>query len=455
MTIEKKRYPNWGFKMLLAFIIYAVFQFVLPVPAPITKAGMGVVGIFLATVYLWIVVGIGWPSLLMVGMMGTTGVCKAGDLFAKTWGNTMTPFLVACFLLNGVMAETGLTRRFAMWFITRKSSMGKPWRIMFMFYLSCLLIGLVSTSSAITILYMAIGEEMLHLTGYKKGDELAKAMMLCIFIVAEGAMFMTPISHVLIPNVFGWVQDDFGATVSYGQFSMIFMLCGIVWFILFWLIFRYLMKPDVSGLVNLDLAELHKSVPPISIEEKIVGVTYGLVIFVWLCPDLVKMLNPTIGKWMASLGTTIPALIGCAVLCAIHVKDKPIIDLPVACRKIGWSSVFMMTAVMGTAYIFGLKSCGVTAWLSLAATPVMQNMNPSLFILAAILFELAMTNCVSNTLSCSMYTVLVPLAMTVPGVNPIAIGLIIASACYVAFGMLFRLVLLRLYMVIGHLLVIR
>ena len=432
----KKNGKSWGMKMAIAFIIYAIFQFILPAPEPITKAGMGVVGIFLATVYLWITVGIGWPSLLMVGMIGTTGVCTASELFAKTWGNSMTAFLVACFLLNGAMGETGLTRRFAMWFITRKSCAGKPWKIMFMFFFSCLLIGLVSTSSAITILYMAIAEEILSMTGYKKGEELPKAMMLGIFIMAEGAMFMTPISHVLIPNVFGWIEEGFGVTVSYGQFSAIFMLCGLIWFIAFWLIFRYLMKPDVSGLVSLDLDKLKKSVPAVSLQEKIVGLVYGIVIIIWLCPGLVKMIGlTTVGTWMSKLGTAIPAVIGAAVLCAVHVDGKPIIDLPAANRKIGWNSVYMMTAVMGTAYIFGLESCGVTAWLGQAFAPIMENMNPTMFVLAAIIFELVMTNCVSNTLSCSMYNVLIPLAMSVSGVNPIALGLIIASACYVAFGM--------------------
>lgn len=435
MSISAKK-GSWARKMAIAFAIYALFQFILPAPAPITKGGMGVVGIFIATIYLWITVGIGWPSLLMVGMMGTTGVVSASSLFSATWGNSMTPFLVACFLLNGAMSETGLTRRFATWFITRPFCKGKPWRIMFMFFLSCLLIGLVSTSSAITILYMAIGEEMLRMTNYEKGEELPKAMMLCIFIMAEGAMFMTPISHVLIPNVFGWLLDDFGVSVSYGQFSLIFCTIGVIWFIIFWLIFRFLMKPDVTKLTNLDLDTLRRSVPKMSLQEKIVGIVYGIVIIIWLCPDLAKAVGfTTVGAWMSSLGTAIPALIGAAVLCAIRVDGEPIIDLPVACKKIGWSSVFMMTAVMGTASIFGQESCGVTAWLSQTFSPIMGSMNPTLFILAAILFELIMTNCLSNTLSCSMYTVLVPLAVTVEGVNPIAVALIIGSACYAAFGL--------------------
>jgi sodium-dependent dicarboxylate transporter 2/3/5 len=425
----------WTRKMLTAVVIYVLFQFILPAPAPITKSGMGVAGIFIATLYLWITAGIGWTSILCVGMMGTTGVCSASDLFAKTWGNSMVPFVVACFLLNIAMAETGFTRRFAMWFITRKICKGKPWRIMFMLFLSCVLIGLVSTSSPIVILYMAIAEEMFLMTGYQKGDELPKATMISIFWMAQGAMFMTPISHVLIPAIFGYMGKDFGVDVTYAQFSSIFMLCGLIWFAVFWLIFRFLMKPDVEKMANLDIDALRASVPKISPQEIIAAVVYGIVIIVWLCPDLFSAIGLTVlGKYMKSLGTAVPAMVAVGVLAMIRVDNKPVLDVPKACKSVAWGSVFMMAAVMGTAYLFGLKTCGVTSWLGQTFGPAMSHMSPPVFVIFATAWIVIMTNLMSNTLTSSMYAVLVPIAMTVSGVNPIAIALVIASACNAAFA---------------------
>ncbi len=431
----RKTDRSWKTKMLVAFVIYALFQFVLPNPEPITKAGMGVVGIFAATLYLWVTVGIGWPSLLCVGMMGTTGVCSASNLFAKTWGNVMVPFLVACFLLNYVMAETGLTRRFALWFVTRNFCKGKPWLIMFMFFLSILVIGLVSTSSPIVILYMAIAEEMFLATGYKKGDSLTKATMVGIAWMAQGAMFMTPISHILIPMIFDYIEADFGVSVTYGQFSMIFMAVGLVYFIGFWLLFRFIIKPDVDKMKNLDIDALKATVPPMSLQEKIAGIVYGVVIIIWLCPDLVNSIGLTsVGAWMKSLGTGVPALVAAGLLAAIRVNNAPLLDLPKACSKMQWGSVFMMSAVMGTAYLFGLETCGVTGWLTATMGPIMSALSPALFVFVAVLWIIVQTNLMSNTLTASMYTVIIPIAMGVAGVNPIALGLVIASACNAAFA---------------------
>lgn len=421
--------------LLLAAAIWILFQFLLPAPAPITKAGMGVVGVFFATLFLWITEGSGWPSLLCVGMMGTTGVCSAADLFAKTWGNVMVPFLVACFILNAIMSETGLTRRIALWFITRPSCKGKPWRIMFMFFFSILIVVLFSTSSPIIILYMALAEEIFRMTGYEKGEGLVKATMIGIFFVAQGSMFITPVSHVLIPMIFEYLEADFGLVVSYARYTAMMTPAGIAFFAAFWLIFRYLMKPNVSKLVNLDVDALRSSIPPMSKQEKIVALVYGLVIVVWLCPDLFNAVGLTvIGGYLKNLGTGVPALAAAGLLCALTVDGKPLITMPKAIKGVAWNSVFMMSAVMGTAYFFGLDECGVTTWMVNALLPILGRMPVALFVLCAVVFILVMTNFLSNTLTASMYAVITPIALSVTGVNPVVIALLIAGGCNISIS---------------------
>lgn len=421
--------------LCIAAVIWIIFQFLLPAPAPITRAGMGVVGVFFATLWLWITEGAGWPSLLCVGMMGTTGVCSAANLFSKTWGNVMVPFLIACFLLNSIMAETGLTRRIALWFITRPSCKGKPWKILFMFFLSILIVCLFSTSSPIIILYMALAEEIFHMTGYEKGEELPKAVMIGILFVAQGSMFITPVSHVLIPMIFENLEADFGLTVSYARYTAMMLPAGIAFFLVYWFIFRYLMKPDVSKLGTLDIEKMRASVPPASKQEMIVALVYGLVVVVWLCPDLFLALGvETVGTYMKKLGTGIPALIAAGLLCGIRVDGKALIDMGKATKSVAWNSVFMMSAVMGLAYLFGLEECGVTTWMMNTLQPIFGKMPLVLFIICVTAFVLVMTNLLSNTLTASMYSVIVPIALGVSGVNPLVIAMMIAGGCNISLA---------------------
>ena len=403
---KTKTQKSWYIDMAIVIAIYALFQFILPAPEPITRAGMGVAGIFIATLYLWIKVDIGWPSLLFVGVVGLTGVCSGTNLFAKTWGNVMVPFLVCAFMLNMVMSETGLTRRFALAFVTAKGNRGKPWRIMIMFFLAVLLMGLVSNSSAICVLFMAIAEEMFNMTGYKKGDRLVETTMIGIFWMAQGAMAFTPISHVLIPAIFNNILNDYGIEVTYGQFSLIFIFMGIFVFLGWILIFRFIIKPDVKKMANLDIDALKATLKPMSKQEWTILIVYGIVIIIWCFPSLIKMIPgcAAVGSWMASLGSGIPPMVACAVLCMIKYEDKPMLDYKDCCRRIPWGSVFMMTAVMGTAYIFGLEECGITQWLTNSLTPIMSGVS-------------------------------MPIAAAVAGLNPIAVALLIAAGCNSAYAL--------------------
>lgn len=426
--------PGYLVKIAAAVVIYVLFQFVLPPPSPITRGGMGVLGVFLSTIFLWITVGTGWTSLLCVGMYGLTGVTTAGGLFSATWGNVMVPFVVACFLLNNAMAETGLTHRFALWFITRPGCKGRPWRIMFMFFLSIVLITLVSTSSPIVIMYMAIAEEIFSSCGYQKGDKFTKIVMISIFFVCQGAMCFTPISHVLIPMIFEYIYQDFGIMVTTFQYSKIFMLYGVYYFAAFWLIFRYLMRPDVSKLANLDVDRIRAEQKPMSKEERVVLVVFMALVFFWLAPDLLAMI-PGLEQealWMSKQGQGIPALVAVGVLASVKLGDKPVLDLGAANKKVIWNTVYMMAAVMGTGYLFGLDSSGIKEFLLENVGPVMTGLSPSLFVFVALFGIILMTSFLSNTLSAAMYTVIIPLAQVVPGVNPIALGLCIAAAVNIA-----------------------
>lgn len=436
MTKLVKPNRKWLIDVIVFAALYLLFAFVLPAPEPMTRGGMTVIGILCGTVYLWIKVDIGWPSLFFLGLIGLSGVTSPTALFQQTWGNSMVPFLISAFLLNIVMSESGLTRRFAMFFITRRSNAGRPWRLLTMFFLAVLLMGLVSTSSAITVMFMAIAEEIFKMTGYKKGEMLPEVMMVGIFWVAQGAMAFTPISHVLIPMVFEYIQNDFGITVTYSRYTMGFILTGGAFFIGWVLMLRFIIKPDVRKLATLNIDELKATVKPWSAQERTILVVYLVVICIWCLPDLIGLI-PGLGglsAWMSSLGSAVPPMVACGVLCFIHFDGKPLLNFRESCKKVPWNSVFMMAAVMGMAYIFGLESCGITAWITSTLEPLIGGLSPVVFTLVVVAFVVIATDFISNTLIASMYAIIIPIAMTIEGVNPIVVALLIAAGCNSSFS---------------------
>lgn len=259
--------------------------------------------------------------------------------------------------------------------------------------------------------------------------------MIGIFWVAQGAMAFTPISHVLIPMVFEYIVEDFGITITYTRYSAAFIFAGLGFFLGWMALLRFIIKPDVKKLENLDIDALKASLKPMSKQEKTILIVYLAVIVIWCFPDVIGLIPAFKGfaAWMTSLGSAIPAMIAVGVLCIIHYDDKPMLDYKECCKRLPWGNVFMMAAVMGMAYIFGLETVGVSAWITKMVQPVMSGLSPAVFVFVVIAFITIMTDFISNTLSASMYAVIIPIALTVEGINPIAVALLIAAGCNSSF----------------------
>ena len=140
----------------IALAIYLLFKFLLPAPAPITPDGMEVIGILILATYLWVSVGTGWTSVLTICLMGLTNYMSAANAIKGAFGDWMFAFLMGCMLVNAVLSETGLSRRIAMWFITRKFVNGRPYVIIGMFFVAMFVLGLFMTSSATCVMFLAL-----------------------------------------------------------------------------------------------------------------------------------------------------------------------------------------------------------------------------------------------------------------------------------------------------------
>jgi len=418
--------------LFTALAVYILFQFLIPPIEPISKGGMGVLGIFLALIYLLFVEeGITWPSFLAVGLLGFTNVASANNIIKESWGSAVSVFVAATLLLNYAMTETGLIHRIAIWFITRPFLKGRPWMILFMYFFSAFLLNLVSTSSPIVVMYLAISEGIFKSLGNDdKEDKFNRSVVLAMGWVAQGAQAMTPIAHTMVVLVLGYIFKDFGVNVSILQFSMIFLCWGLVYLVGIWLIFRYVMRPDVSRLSNFDIDAMRATIPPMGKRERTVAIVLVILVVFWISPDLLKLIPfmLPIGSYIGLLGQTIPVLVAVGALCAINSEGAPVLDLKAGTSKITWGPFFLISALQVFGYAIDLKEVGIGLWMTQIFAPLTSGLSAWAFVAAVIAFMLIATNLLSNAICAMLYTVIVPIAMLIPGVSPIAIGLIVASS---------------------------
>lgn len=423
---------------LIGICIYIVVGHLLPHSAPLTDQSMQLLGIFLMTIFLWSTVSTTWPSILAVFMLGTTGYCSGTAALKECFGHGMTVFVAFMLMFNVALSETGLSRRIALFFVTRKFIKGKPWLIMFSFMFSVWVLSAFVTSSAVFAIFLSIADEMLAMTGADgEDDELPEAMYCTMAWVDQINQGSTPMSHtnVLLAMSLGLTLLGFEASV------LTVCLCGLLGcfaqFVLVMLELRFIQKPDVSKMAALDIDVLKSTLPPMSKREKGVSAAFIILIIMWVFPQTIMKIPglERFGSMLNNLGTYAPPLFIIAVCSIVHIEGKPLLDLKSACRQINWGAWLMMAALMGMATYIGKSDYGVMPWIQEKVGGAMASVGvPGLiFCWIAIVIVGVLTNFMSNTASASLINAFVPIAALLGSCSPLALCMCLGMICNSGF----------------------
>ena len=423
---------------LIGVCIYIVIGYLLPYSEPLTQQSMRLLGIFVMTIFLWSTVSTTWPSILACFMLGTTGYCTGTVALKECFGHGMTVFVAFMLMFNVALSETGLSRRIALFFVTRKFLKGKPWMIMIAFMFSVWVLSAFVTSSAVFAIFLSIAEEMLAMTGADgDDDELPEAMYCTMAWVDQINQGSTPMSHVnvLLGMSLGLSLLGFEPSV------LTVCICGLLGcfaqFVLVMLELRFIQKPDVSKLGALDIDALKSTLPPMSKREKGVAVAFIVLIIMWVFPQTIMKIPglEAFGSMLNNLGTYAPPLLIIAVCSIVHIEGRPLLDLKDACKKINWGAWLMMAALMGMASFLGKSDYGVMPWIQDRVGGAMVHIGvPGLvFCWIAIVIVGVLTNFMSNTASASLINAFGPVAALLGGCNPLAMCMCVAMICNSGF----------------------
>ena len=130
LATKKTRKAAYYIKSIIGLAIMLFFGY-LPAPAPMTHLGMVVLGQFIGLLFLWTFVDMVRPTFAGIVMFGfiaqqiypnsfaLAGVYEAG---MQSIGNWCTVIVIALLIFCEVLNETGIIRRVAFWFLTRKTA---------------------------------------------------------------------------------------------------------------------------------------------------------------------------------------------------------------------------------------------------------------------------------------------------------------------------------------------
>ncbi len=411
---------------IIAFVILmAILLGVQPVNG-LTEQGVKVLALIASILYLWLTVGTDWVSLLAIIGVIMTGAMKPAAVFQGSFGNTTPAIILCCVLLNASLADTGVIKWLATWFMTRKFTKGKPYLFIAVYLLGITLIGIFMNVTTECVTFIALTAGLCEEIGYKKGDPFYTAMIMGLFWMSNVTNGASPISHSL-PLLFIGTAEKMGVTITYTEYLKAGIPFIIAMYILTIVCICLIWKPDAKKFIEYDIDAAIAKREPLSIQGKIASAIFLVVVVFWFIPDILPGVLPAgIISTLKGWGVTVPTVLGIALVCMIKVNDKPVANFRSMVKQVPVSLLIFVSAVVIFGSIFSSADSGISTALNTVLLPITSQMAPFALCAIAFLLCLILTNFVSNTVAITLFLgITIPVLMSVPGLNMKAIVVIV------------------------------
>ena len=417
----------------LAFIL--LFQFV-PAPAGLTSTSMQVIGIFIGIMLMWNFIGTDWPSFLCMAILAVFQIMKPGDIFKSGFGNATIAFLLVFFMMSHTLSQVGFSRRMAVWFFTNKLARKSPWLFVTMFLFGAMFMASFMSQTAALLIFLPIAEQIFQELKYEKGDRFPQMLVLGLGIAVGIGSANTPLGHAIILIPIQLLQEQTGLSVNIMAYSAFGIATGILIFAALILVYRFLYRPDLSKLATYDAGKLRADLKPMSKQEKIAAGLFVMVIAIWILQGFLDDIMPTVGGYLSGLGNAVPVMIAIIIMCVVEVDGKPIMNYKdAATHGVPWSALIFNAAVLVLSGALTLENVGISNFLIENVTPLVSNMNQTIFILVIATLCIILTNFSSNTVCATVfYTISAPIALAMGNINMIALASVIGAAASYAFA---------------------
>lgn len=375
-----------------------VGRFIPPV-AGLTSDGWGVIFIFIGTIILWLTIGIDWPSLLCIFSLGFLENFGFGKAFTSSFGNTTFIFLLFTFICTYALSKTTLIKRVALSFVDSKIAKRSGNWFIFLFLTAVLILGLFISPSVLFVVMLPILNEILDLAKIEKDDKVAKTLLMGLGFTVSISSGMTPIAHVFPVLAMNAAKINV-SPVLYMAFAI---PVGVVIFLLMLLMFKFILRPDVKKLANVDVSSLKSELPKIDKRDVITISIFVAVILLWVLPSIFRGVSEEFYNAINKYGTAMPPLLGTLALCIIRVDNKPLIRVDDAFKNgVPWTSLVMCAGTLALGAALTNDAIGLKDFLQTNLSSALANLPEIGLLIIFILWAALQTNVSSNMVTATL-----------------------------------------------------
>ncbi len=403
-----------------------------PVP-PLTAQGMALIGIFLGVLYGWIFIEILWPSIAGMLALVLVGGLSPEEMLGQSFGSPTVVMMFFIFVFCAAINHYGLSKQISLWIITRKFAVGRPWLFTYMFFLSVMLLGGLTSASPAALIGWSILYGICDVCGYKKGDAYPKMMVFGVVYAALVGMSLIPFKQLAL-TVMGTYENLSGTSIDYAGYMVTAFTVCLICSLLFLLFGRYVMKPDVDRLRNFRASDLDSG-------EKIVFSGSQKTVLGFLCALVMLLLVPALlpenllpVALLKRIGNTGICMLVIAVMCAARSGDRPFLPFGTMARGgIAWGIIFILALVQPLSGAMAAPESGITSFFMNMLQPVFGSGSSTLFIACMGLLAVCLCQFINNG---AVGAALMPVIFSYcshNGANPVPAVIMVVMSVHLAF----------------------
>lgn len=418
--------------IFIALLLGLAIGIGIPAGNGLTSIGAHVLGVTVATMYLWLTVGTDWPSLLFMAMLIMTGAMTANDVWAGSMGHFSVITMITFMILNYCMLQTGVINLVCSWFITRKIVRNRPYVFLGMFFLSMLILGMFMDNLSLAVIYVGIAEVLCQKIGLKKGNSMYTCMFMGIMWIDDVISIASPIAHAPCLILMGMMKNQLGIDVTYGQWLMLGVPFAILMFIIIMISVAF-WKPDITAYQNYDVDAEKAALKPLDLKGKLSALIFLFAIALILLPELLVTILPSFSVYWKTCGVVVPAILAISALCIIRVDNEPILDMKSSLKSLPMGAIIFAGVVCVMSTPISSEVTGINVWLSNVLQPLFSGLPSLLIVIMLGLLALIMTNFLSNVVTMVLFfnigVALLQGGSTPMGMFAMLIGILSSMAC--------------------------
>lgn len=426
-AVKSNKNAIFYLKLAIYLLITFGFQFLPPI-GQITELGMGVLGVFIGTIFGWIFFEMVWPSFMAVLALAWVGYGTISENLGAGFAYYMIPMMFVCYVICGVFVDSKAAHYVAQWIISRKICAGRPELVIASVFVVAFVIGLFGTGFAGIFIVWSFIYSLADAMGYDKKTNWIQYLscVICLIVIQGGQCFPFYSGAIVYNAIF---SQGTGLELPFVGFVVVNVAIDVAITLAFYLILLFIIRPDFSKFKNeesKDIFAKYRGVKMTWDQKWGFGFLVAYIVLLTLpnvLPDDWALLG-VIGKLEGVLGTSIFL----AVLATlIRRKDgKTYYDLAKGSTEhISWHVMWMIIATIPLANAFQADECGILPTVMGFLQPLLGNMNPILYAICCMIMVGVVTQVVHNMVLAIVFVPIFCNMMISMGGNPFLVYILV------------------------------